>query len=150
FKPSNQPSTGFEGTYTLRTYRRKTMDLTKEQAHAVTQLLGNLGKTQVQTLGGYAGTGKSMCVRALHDRLPGFTPCAFTGKAALVLQRKGMHGAGTIHGKIYHTVDHDDGGPVEWVLKSPHELGCRGFLVDEASMVGPDLYRDLLSYEMPV
>jgi exodeoxyribonuclease V len=122
--------------------------LTKEQRSVVRWLLKGLDRDQVQTLGGYAGTGKTTVVSALAAGLPRFAPCAFTGKAAHVMRGKGMP-ASTIHGLIYHAVPRPGGGVV-FRRRQRYELGCSGFLVDEASMVGQDLYADLLSFGLPV
>ena len=54
----------------------------------------------IQTLGGYAGTGKSTVISHLIDILPNWKVCAFTGKAANVLRKKGVP-ATTIHSLIY-------------------------------------------------
>jgi hypothetical protein len=70
--------------------------LTAEQATAVNGILGGLGSEQVQTLGGYAGTGKTTCLKALAAALPEFAVCAFTGKAAAVIRKRGAD-ASTIH-----------------------------------------------------
>jgi exodeoxyribonuclease-5 len=111
----------------------------------------------VQSLGGYAGTGKTTVVRELSERLPDFAVCAFTGKAASVLRRKGV-AASTIHSLIFRPVDEswwqDDKGRWQYRLvfeqKDPCEVECPGFLVDEASMVGASLFDALCSYDRPV
>jgi exodeoxyribonuclease-5 len=110
----------------------------------------------VQTLGGYAGTGKSTVIRALWDELPSYAVAAYTGKAASVLRRKGLK-ASTLHSLLYRpheVVWTDDEGEVQrsvhWELKEPDEVECSGFLVDEASMVSEALYQDLLSFERPI
>jgi exodeoxyribonuclease-5 len=125
-----------------------TSHLTKEQRAVIKQLLKNLGREQVQTLGGYAGTGKTTVAAVLAERLPTFTCCAYTGKAAYVMRTKGMD-ASTIHASIYVPVPQPGGGVV-FRLKQPYELGARGFLVDEASMVSSDVYRDLVGFGLPV
>jgi exodeoxyribonuclease-5 len=59
-------------------------------------------RQQLFGLGGYAGTGKSMCANALVKSAPGRVLfMAPTGKAALVLRRKGNDRAATIHSTIY-------------------------------------------------
>jgi len=57
-------------------------------------------------LAGYAGTGKTTIARLLAKRLRGRPTyfVSFTGKAAHVLQRKGIEGARTIHSLIYSPV----------------------------------------------
>jgi exodeoxyribonuclease-5 len=130
------------------------IELTAEQRAAVEYLL-RFPKA-VQTLGGYAGTGKSTCVKVLLERLPGFSTVTPTGKACHVLRRKGVP-ADTIHSTVYHAREHqvlgDDGRwhvRVTYELKSSRDVPGKGFLVDEASMVRKDMHDDLLSYGRPV
>lgn len=127
-------------------------DLTAEQDAALARLLAF--PNQVQTLGGYAGTGKTTLIKHLVHQLPHFAVCAYTGKAANVLRRKGVN-ASTIHSLIYHPVEvmrFDKSGriskDVEFVRRD--ELSCAGVIVDEASMVSEEIYDDLLSYDLPL
>lgn len=121
---------------------------TEEQMEAV-EHLARCDK-MVQTLGGYAGVGKTTVIRELLDRLPGWVVCAYTGKAAQVLRKKGMDSASTIHSLIYRPSDRKraDGG-VQFDKVPDHELFVSGFVVDEASMVGKQVYEDLLSFDLP-
>jgi exodeoxyribonuclease-5 len=128
--------------------------LSDEQQAAMAQLL-RFSK-QEQTLGGFAGTGKSTIVAELIRRLPDFRVCAFTGKAANVLRRKGVE-ASTIHSLIYRPVEvkwqDEDGNwhrEVRWRKRDPADFDGEGFIVDEASMVSRDLYDDLVSYDLPI
>jgi hypothetical protein len=123
------------------------MMLTREQNHVVKSLLKHRDRDQIQTLGGLAGTGKSTVVGVLSAALPHFAVCAFTGKAASVLQARGTRAA-TIHSLIYTPVPTQTG--VEFRLKSRFEIGCQGFLVDEASMISRGLYNDLVSFQLPI
>jgi exodeoxyribonuclease-5 len=148
--------------------------LSEEQRAACAELLRF--PKQVQTLGGYAGTGKSTVVKELHRLLPSFAVCAYTGKAAHLLREKGIADASTIHSLIYRRVEWEEWDEwkekmvtrVEWVRKSHDELGkdydgdygfhgsyagnsygefgCQGFIIDEASMVNEKLFDDLCSY----
>lgn len=98
-----------------------------------------------QTLGGYAGTGKTTLLKYLTQFFPSFGVCAYTGKAANVLRKKGMR-ASTIHSLIYKPFF--DNGVVYFDLNpSP---GCDGFIVDEASMVSDEIYFDLKSFDYPM
>lgn len=64
------------------------------------------GEEQVFRLFGFAGTGKTTLAKHLADRVDGKVLFgAYTGKAALVLRRKGCHGATTIHKMIYRPRD---------------------------------------------
>lgn len=57
---------------------------------------------QVRKLFGYAGTGKSTLAKAINDMLGGSVlSCAYTGKAASVMARKGLPQSTTIHRLIY-------------------------------------------------
>lgn len=128
------------------------IEYTEEQEAAIEGLVSGVkdGKA-VQTLGGYAGTGKSTVLKEISSRLPGFKPCAFTGKAAHVLRRKGMP-AQTIHSLIYNPIKDED-GHMHFELKSRAELlaeGVKGFLPDEASMVYDVLDEDLRSFDLPI
>jgi ATP-dependent exoDNAse (exonuclease V) alpha subunit len=128
--------------------------LSEEQRDVVSTLARGSYRadTRCQTLGGYAGTGKTTCIRALKDKLPGFAVCAFTGKAANVLRRKGIYSATTIHSLIYIPVV-DVEGKTRFVLRdeAPKNDGdmIDGFIVDEASMVSQRIYDDLMSFGLP-
>jgi exodeoxyribonuclease-5 len=122
--------------------------LTPEQSQVVSQILKGLDRQRVQTLGGAAGTGKSVVVQHLSERLPKFGVCAFTGKAAHVLRQRGVR-ASTIHSLIYTTDKKSKGAPT-FKLKEKADLPCHGFIVDEASMISDVLHRDLRSFGLPV
>lgn len=93
-------------------------------------------------------TGKTTVIRSLVERLPDFAICAYTGKATQVLRRKGIQ-ASTIHSLIYRPIPLEDGG-VEFQLRDGSEFGYSGVIVDEASMVGRDVYDDLRSLDVPL
>lgn len=127
--------------------------LTDEQKNAVDYLLGF--KSQVQTMGGYAGTGKTVVVSHLYKTLQDWEVCAFTGKAANILRKRGIKTASTIHSLIYEAEKEPDGslsldsyGNPIFVLKS--DVDCAGFIVDEASMVSEDLFQDLCHFQKPI
>lgn len=122
------------------------IELTEEQLAAVEFCCR--GDREVVRLGGLAGTGKSTCLAAMVERLPNYAVCAYTGKAANVLRRKGVADACTIHSLIYKPVEVN--GTTEWELRAPHELFLGGFIVDEASMVSSDIYRDLKTFGVPL
>lgn len=122
-------------------------NLTREQQDVVRSLIKNMKEEQIQTLGGYAGTGKTTLITFISQVLDNFAICAYTGKAANVLRKKGME-ASTIHSLIYKPEGW--GGKVEFVLIPPDEFNKAGFIVDEASMVSQDIYNDLLSFNKPI
>jgi exodeoxyribonuclease-5 len=71
---------------------------------------------------------------------------AFTGKAALVMRKRGCRGATTIHSLIYTLVEEGEGGP-RFVL-DPESAAAEADLIviDEVSMVDQVLGQDLLSF----
>lgn len=133
------------------------MALTHEQKDVIRGVISNLDNHQIQTIGGYAGTGKSTIITvllsALKKRNLNFAPCAFTGKATNVLRRKKMDTARTIHSCIYKPVRESD-DTVVWIKKTPETLqdeeNIDGFIVDEASMISKEIYDDLCSYNLPL
>lgn len=124
--------------------------LTHEQKIVVSGIINALkkGNEQIISLGGAAGCGKSTCLATLSQILPSYAICAYTGKAAQVLRKKGLDSS-TIHSLIYKPFK-DDEGTLEFVLKQRNELFIDGFLVDESSMLSEDLYGDLLSFSLPI
>lgn len=114
------------------------------------------------TLGGYAGTGKTTLIgyvrQAIRDNYPEATVafCSFTGKAVRVLEQtlkaqkisKRKDTISTIHGLIYNTELDSSGHVVGWKKKSLLDVNL--IIVDEASMVTADLWKDLLSFEIPI
>ena len=164
------------------------------------------GQQQVFRLFGYAGTGKSAVLRfALEDLglehqrsgddgescTPGVVTATFTGKAALVLRRKGTP-ARTIHSLIYSVIEATEEEVeaaelkiAEAVAAARHLTGfdrtaaqasieamrqavaemkrprfalnpksdaahARLIVLDEVSMVGEDMVRDLMSFGKPI
>jgi predicted alpha/beta-fold hydrolase len=77
---------------------------------------------QVFRLFGWAGTGKSTLAVHLAQDAGNVVYAAFTGKAALVMRKRGCAGARTIHSLIYKLID-EQGGEPRFVLnqapKSP-------------------------------
>lgn len=113
---------------------------------AVEIWLGESGQ-QVFYLAGFAGTGKTTLAKELAKGVKKKVLYgAFTGKAALVLRGKGCKGASTIHSMIY-TLDDDSHGQPRFVLNKNSEVANAGLvIIDECSMVGEELGRDLLSF----
>lgn len=119
---------------------------------AVRAWLRDPGGRQWFYLAGYAGTGKSTLARHLAEGVDGAV-CygAFTGKAALVMRSKGCEGASTIHSMIYKLDAQGWGGEPRFVLNEDAEVRHASLVViDEVSMVGEELARDLLSFGTPI
>lgn len=120
------------------------------------------GNEQIFKIAGYAGTGKTYLSAVIAEELADnrIAFCAYTGKAALVMQQRGMP-ATTIHQLIYNSdvrmvPYYDDGGNLRYKRRLVTELKERLdpkpaiILVDEASMVSEKILRDLLSFDIPI
>lgn len=107
---------------------------------------------QVFRLFGYAGTGKTTLAKELASSVKGAVLYAtFTGKASLVLRKKGCEDASTIHSLIYKVDVNERTGEATFVLNRESDLADAALLiVDEVSMVGEELARDLLSFKRRV
>ena len=122
------------------------MSLSSEQKYVIKELIKL--KKPIQTLGGYAGTGKTVVVKHLNEKLKNFAVCAFTGKAVDVLKKKDVDDASTIHSLIYEPFYDETNDEVIFGLK-PY-LDYKGIIIDEASMVSEDLFNDLKSFNLPI
>jgi len=132
--------------------------LTDEQQTAIDQAVDYFkGRHKLATnestyfsIGGYAGTGKTTLIKSLVAELKHREAvvgvCAYTGKAASVLQRKGLHQATTIHRKIYSWDDSSQ----EFYLKPLNEFPYHVLIIDEASMISLELFEDLCNYNVPI
>lgn len=114
-------------------------------------------------IGGYAGTGKTTLiaatVAALREKNKDIKIafCCFTGKAAYVLRTKlGAAGVltgdddeyvGTIHGLMYEPVVVKQ-VIVKWRRRPSIEADL--IVVDEANMVGEQIWKDLKQYKIPI
>lgn len=102
---------------------------------------------QVFYLAGFAGTGKTTLAKDLAGGVKGDVLFgAFTGKAALVLRRKGCADARTIHSMIYAVDDSDSWEPTFKLNPQSGVKDAKLVVIDECSMVGEELGRDLLSF----
>jgi hypothetical protein len=97
----------------------------------------------------YIATHNTTLAKYIAKFFPNFGVCAYTGKAANVLRKKGMENARTIHSLIYRPVM-EYGQFLGFDLATHDQLNCSGFIVDEGSMVGEDIYEDLQSYNFPM
>lgn len=103
---------------------------------------------QIFRLFGYAGSGKTTLAKEVAAQVSGKVLFAcFTGKAALVLRQKGCDDASTIHSLIYKPTRDEITGEMHFNLNRDSALASASLLIiDEVSMVGEELARDLLSY----
>lgn len=103
---------------------------------------------QIFRLFGYAGSGKTTLAKEIASTVNGTVLfAAFTGKASLVLRKKGCDGARTIHSLIYKPVQDETTGIVTFKLNEESDIASAALvIIDEVSMVGEDLARDLMSF----
>lgn len=117
---------------------------------AVSAWLKDPDGAQVFRLFGWAGTGKSTLAQHLAGDVKTVRYAAFTGKAALVMRKRGCKGASTIHSLIYTLVSEKEGEP-RFVLDAESAAADADLIViDEVSMVDEALGRDLLSFDTKV
>ncbi|MGL5734633.1 MAG: ATP-dependent DNA helicase [Beijerinckiaceae bacterium] len=106
---------------------------------------------QIFRLFGFAGTGKTTLARHLAEGVSGKVLFgAFTGKAALVMQRKGCSGASTIHSMIYKARETAAESPNFELWDDAPATKAKLIVIDECSMVDAELGRDLLSFGAPL
>ncbi len=141
------------------------MDLSADQKKALKELeewFGNTEREQYITLGGYAGTGKTTLLSILRQRLDKKNKklkvafASYTGKAARVLRGKLMEQeslylqdtVGTIHSLIYSPVVDGKKEIIGWKRRESIEANL--IIIDEASMVDDNIWRDLRAYGKPI
>lgn len=88
-------------------------------------------------------SGKTTCLKEIVNQIPNAGVCTFTGKASDVLRRKGIHSK-TIHSLIYEWSEKYR----RFFLLKKVPYSC--FIIDEASMVGKELFTDLQSFGIPI
>jgi len=112
---------------------------------------GERGTPQLFRLFGYAGTGKTTLARHLAAHIEGEVKyAAFTGKAALVMRRKGCGGASTIHSLIYRARESGEETPTFELWEDAPASKAKLIVIDECSMVDAELGRDLMSFGVPL
>lgn len=105
---------------------------------------------------GVAGTGKSSIIPFIINELglneSTVAVCSFTGKAALVLKRRGISYAKTIHQTIYDIkINVLPDGHKEVTFRRKKNLNrTKLIIVDEASMIDEKMHKDLSSYHLPI
>lgn len=136
------------------------IELTKEQQNVHDSALKwfkESNKSHI-TIGGLAGTGKTTIIgfitktiRSMYDNLP-IAYVTYTGKASTVLKKKTTlkwdDYVGTIHSLIYKPIIDENGIIKGW--KRRKEIDYSLIILDESSMVGKEIWEDLLSYGIPI
>ena len=113
------------------------LSLSQEQSSVLDAVL--LSSEKVQTLGGYAGTGKTTLIKAISERVD-IEVATPTWKAALVLRSKGFPDAVTIHSLMLKATRDDDGNLTfeedrEKALRMARADKNKLLVIDESSMV---------------
>ena len=121
------------------------MILTKKQEEGLLISIDRYDAGKKYTvISGYAGSGKSTLVRFIIEALDvnenDICYCAFTGKAAEVLRKKGNKNVCTLHKLLYESIPKPTGG---FFRKPKLQLGYKVIVVDEVSMA-PKTLMDLL------
>lgn len=112
-----------------------------------------VGPGRVFRLFGYAGTGKTTLAKYLAATVKGAVLYAcFTGKASLVLARKGCEPSSTLHSLLYRAHQDPVTGEFRFTLNHRDSPLCGASLlvVDEVSQVNEELARDALSFGVPI
>lgn len=130
------------------------MILNEGQKQAIEIISQRYKKRQpYSVLVGPAGTGKTSSVSFIIQNL-GLNPSdvaylAPTGKASQVLKRKGNPDAQTLHKFLYNARRNKKG---QWYFEPKEELDFYPSLIvaDEASMIDPRIWKQLLTHRIPV
>lgn len=126
------------------------MEFTPQQSKSlqlVESWLNTRNAPQIFRLFGFAGTGKTTIAKEVRNMVHGRVLFgAYTGKAALVLRTKDCYGAQTIHSMIYKPDEDEDGKPIFVLNPESPVRGAGLIIIDECSMVGDDLAKDLMSF----
>ena len=128
------------------------MILTKRQEEGLkTAVARHRTGEKFTTIAGYAGTGKSTLVRYIIDALnveeDRVCHCAFTGKAAEVLKKKGNKNVATLHRLLYEHIPRPAGG---FFRKPKPFIDYDVIVVDEVSMAPKSLMELLFKHQVYV
>lgn len=130
-----------------------------EQERAIDKVVKWYGAPGQQEfyLAGYAGVGKSTIANEAIERIKNkyeisrINTAAYTGKAASVLRKKGVHNAQTIHNLIYVVVEDEKTGDISFELSDMSMAASAELIVlDECSMVDEKIADDLRSFEKKI
>lgn len=131
-----------------------------EQAAAIRKIVAwykDKSGPQEMYVAGYAGVGKSVTANlAIEElkakcRVKNVRTAAYTGKAALVLRKKGVEGAQTIHSLIYMAREDEETGEVTFSLSEDSPAADADLIVlDEVSMVNQQIADDVRSFSKKI
>ena len=126
------------------------MQLTRKQEEGLKIAVERYQQGEKYTvISGYAGSGKSTLVRFIIDALNldenQVCYCAFTGKAAEVLRKKGNKNVCTLHKLLYEHIPKPDG---TFFRKPKLSIDYDVVVVDEVSMAPKELMNLLFSHNV--
>ena len=128
------------------------MILTRKQEEGLNTAIERYNSLEKYTvIAGFAGTGKSTLVRFIIDAIDvdedDVCYCAFTGKAAEVLRKKGNKNVCTLHKLLYDHFPKPNGG---FFRKPKLFLDYKIIVVDEVSMAPKSLMEMLFNHRVYV
>lgn len=131
------------------------MEFTQQQSGAIDAVgkwFLDKNSPQIFRLFGYAGTGKTYLAKHIAESLTDHVVyMAFTGKATMVLRKKGCNPTMTIHSAIYRPVQDQQTGEVHFEFNHESPVAeCNLVVIDEVSMVGEDLAKDLMRFGVKI
>ena len=126
------------------------MELTKKQAEGLLISIDRYKAGKKYTvISGYAGSGKSTLVRFIINALDvdedKVCYCAFTGKAAEVLRKKGNKNVCTLHKLLYESIPKPDG---TFFRRPKPFIDYKIVIVDEVSMAPKQLMELLFTHNV--
>lgn len=129
------------------------MNLTEEQELAIRVVKQKLMIGQpIVTIAGYAGTGKTTLIKYIIDDLRiemrQVAFATFTGKAAFVLQQKGIP-AMTLHALFFNSYRLKNNNFIH-KKKKYLDLPYKLIVIDEISMVSLDMLQTAVSFKIPI
>ena len=114
---------------------------------------GDFLRKPIFVIGGYAGTGKSTVLNQVLCELniPNYKVAyvTYTGKAAVVLRKKGLN-AITIHKLIYRTMKTSSSGKPSFKLKKHIPPNIELICIDELGMVPNNMMLDIMTFHVPI
>ncbi len=142
------------------------LNFTKDQKIALEKLISWYKNdfNNYITLGGYAGTGKTTLITYYRNMLHKENPelkvafCSYTGKAVRVLKKKieetkaiySDDTVSTIHSLIYSPIENERQIIIGWKLKDKSKVNVDLIIIDESSMIDQEIWRDLVSFKIPI
>ena len=120
----------------------------QERAMGAVGRLMNSGNHGCAVIVGFAGTGKTFLAGVIAKEYKPPVIITPTGKAALRVRQATGLPARTIHSWLYHAIPDEKTGSIKFMRRASDDIEIpesRLVLLDEGSMVGPEIWRDVYS-----